>query len=118
MQRLDYIDQLKGFAILCVVFGHVMLFCLKCSHDSFVYHVVCSFHMPLFAFLSGLMFKPVAGWRTALGKFRTQSLKLLVPFATVGLVYTYWKLDRGGKTSSTTEPRWATGISSSCGNAI
>lgn len=61
MQRLNYIDQLSDFAILCVVFWQVILFCLKCQQDNFVYHVVTSFHMPLFTLMSGLMFKPVWG---------------------------------------------------------
>lgn len=71
---------MKGFAILCVVFGHVILFCLKCQQDNFVYHVVTSFHMPLFALMSGLMFKPVLGWAKATSKLASQSLKLLLPF--------------------------------------
>lgn len=96
MQRLNYIDQMKGFAILCVVFGHVILFCLKCQQDNFVYHVVTSFHMPLFALMSGLMFKPVLGWAKATSKLASQSLKLLLPFVTVGLLYTYLVLGYGG----------------------
>lgn len=87
---------MKGFAILCVVFGHVILFCLKCQQDNFVYHVVTSFHMPLFALMSGLMFKPVLGWAKATSKLASQSLKLLLPFATVGLLYTYLVLGYGG----------------------
>lgn len=100
MQRLDYIDQLKGFAILCVVIGHVMLFCVKSTESSLCYQVITSFHMPLFAFLSGLMFKRQIDVKQTLGKFGKQSIKLLVPFLVVGLLYTYGMLHLGGVSSS------------------
>ena len=52
--RIHYIDRLKGFAILLVIMGHVygMAFDLT---EEMVYKVICSFHMPLFMFLSGLV---------------------------------------------------------------
>lgn len=96
MKRLNYIDELKGFAILCVVIGHVMLFCLNSSDTSLCYHVITSFHMPLFAFLSGLMFKSKVGFKANATKFGMQSLKLLIPFFTVGLAYSYLLLETGG----------------------
>ena len=46
MQRLNYIDRLKGFAILTVVAGHVYLFGMDHS-DSIWQDVIGSFHMPL-----------------------------------------------------------------------
>lgn len=54
--RIQYIDRLKGIAILLVVMGHIPLFCyhtgIECM-DRFI----GSFHMPLFMFLSGLVTK-------------------------------------------------------------
>ena len=62
-QRIDWIDALKGLAILLVVFGHcvddsissntfpVYAFNLQILHD-FIY----SFHMPLFFAISGFVF--------------------------------------------------------------
>ena len=88
-QRLVYIDQLKGFAILMVVMGHVLQFCFRESEPSLTSNVIVSFHMPLFAFLSGLMFtalyKPKEIWL----KFLKQSHKLLFPFISFLFIYAY-----------------------------
>ncbi len=46
--RIAYIDDIKGFGILCVVVGH-------CS--SFANSFIFLFHMPLFFFISGFLFK-------------------------------------------------------------
>jgi fucose 4-O-acetylase-like acetyltransferase len=52
--RIQYIDRLKGLAILLVVIGHLMAFCTNGERNP-IYEVICSFHMPLFMFLSGLV---------------------------------------------------------------
>ena len=52
--RIQYIDRLKGLAILLVVIGHLMAFCTHGERNP-IYEVICSFHMPLFMFLSGLV---------------------------------------------------------------
>lgn len=52
--RINYIDRLKGFAILLVVLGHVYEYVMHFS-DSEVYTYIYSFHMPLFMFLSGFV---------------------------------------------------------------
>lgn len=54
MKRINYIDRLKGFAILLVVMGHVSLFSFR-GNDNAVFGVIQSFHMPLFMFLSGIV---------------------------------------------------------------
>lgn len=54
MQRLNYIDRLKGFAILTVVAGHVYLFGMDHS-ESIWQDVIGSFHMPLFMYMSGYL---------------------------------------------------------------
>jgi fucose 4-O-acetylase-like acetyltransferase len=65
-KRIDYIDALKGFAILLVVMGHVLA---NVCHDDWnaalqgggqsmiLWKFIYSFHMPLFMFCSGLVFK-------------------------------------------------------------
>lgn len=52
-KRLQYVDFLKGFAILCVVVGHIASFNPKCD---LLIDFVYSFHMPLFFFISGFLF--------------------------------------------------------------
>jgi len=48
MKRIDWIDSLKGFGILCVTFGHLGCNFLLETH-------IYSFHMFLFFFLSGFL---------------------------------------------------------------
>ena len=88
-QRLIYIDQLKGFAILLVVAGHILEFCLYKDKISFLHDIIYSFHMSLFAFLSGLVFSSLSDYKKAGQKFLRQSYRLLVPFLSMGLIYAY-----------------------------
>lgn len=52
-KRIDYVDHLKGFAILLVVMSHVIGKTLGYDHI-FLLNVITSFYMPLFMFLSCL----------------------------------------------------------------
>lgn len=78
-QRFTYIDQLKGFAMILVVAGHVMEFCLYNKEYSFLHDIIYSFHMPLFAFLSGLVFTTLFDYKQVAIKIAKQSCRLLVP---------------------------------------
>lgn len=53
-KRINFIDQMKGFAILVVVLGHVYLLTFGMG-DSLVYRFCASFQMPLFMFVSGFV---------------------------------------------------------------
>ena len=48
-KRVDWIDFVKGIAILCVVWKHI-----KVETDCFG-KVICAFHMPIFFILSGIL---------------------------------------------------------------
>ena len=50
-ERKKYIDILKGIGIFYVILGHV-------THTSFLFRYIYSFHMPLFFFISGMLFVP------------------------------------------------------------
>lgn len=50
--RIDWIDTAKGIGILLVVFGHAFT-----MENSLIKIYIYSFHLPLFFFLSGLLFK-------------------------------------------------------------
>lgn len=57
-QRIQYFDNIKAFAIFCVVWGHSVQY--LSNNDYFsntVFEFVYSFHMPLFMILSGFFFK-------------------------------------------------------------
>ena len=62
-QRITWVDSLKGFAIICVVIGHVIkgsmdagmyTNCSSWMHD--IYNGIYTFHMPLFIVISGFLF--------------------------------------------------------------
>ena len=53
-QRINYIDRMKGFAILMVVLAHVILFSFDMS-DSLIFKFCASFEMPLCMFVSGFV---------------------------------------------------------------
>ena len=44
--RIEYIDRLKGFAILCVIMGHYVFHVL--GQSDIIYAIIGSFQMPLF----------------------------------------------------------------------
>lgn len=72
--RIPWIDTAKGIGLLCVIAGHLSIPYL----DTWVYF----FHMPLFFFLSGLVF---SGGKYDFPTFLKKRLKsLVVPYFTLG----------------------------------
>lgn len=53
IKRLNFIDIAKGIGIILVVLGHCLAY--ECHNKLFM--MIYSFHMPLFFFLSGFLFK-------------------------------------------------------------
>lgn len=96
-QRLTYIDQLKGFAMFLVVMGHISLFNLRLGDESVLFRFCYSIELPLFSFLSGLMFKMVEERGMVWHKFGRQCKRLLVPFLVLGLPYAFAVGTGGGK---------------------
>lgn len=86
--RIDYIDSMRGFAIICVLIGHVLLFVIA-NKESFWFNLVDSFQMPLFFFISGLMAystrknKQHEFWSKINGKF----LNIFLPTIVTGGLY-------------------------------
>lgn len=50
MQRIEYIDILKGIAMLSVIVGHYF-------NNGIIGTLIWSFHMPLFVIISGYFFQ-------------------------------------------------------------
>lgn len=73
--RYAWLDILKGFGIIFVVIGHF------CAIDR-VYHWIYSFHMPLFFFASGYLYRKKPIWENVRHKFVT----LMVPYFIFGLL--------------------------------
>ena len=77
---MDWVDSLKGFAILLVVYGHNFPFCEK-----YIY----SFHMPLFIIISGFFYPKVSSFGNLKSRFKT----LVIPyFIWALLLYVFWFL--------------------------
>lgn len=91
-QRLGYIDQLKGLAIFLVVVGHVYIFSLgylRLGESSLWERFINAFHMPLFAFLSGLFIS--GGVIFSSKKIKSKIERLVFPFFAIGIPYVYWR---------------------------
>lgn len=89
MQRLEYIDKLKGVTILLVVMGHLAEHSMGIKSSAFNVMYGC-FHMPMFMFLSGIFaYKTFTDYSlTEIGAWiRKKFLRVLVPFITVGGFY-------------------------------
>lgn len=77
-KRIDWIDAVKGFAILLVMMGHTVI---PSGLEIWLY----TFHMPLFFFLSGYVFK-IRDGEKFLSFFRRKILTLVVPMFLFSIV--------------------------------
>lgn len=96
-KRIEYIDALRGFTMILVVFSHVewASFDLK---DSFINELFISFRMPLFFFISGFIgYKANVEWNkhTWWMMSKKKMLVQIIPTLVFGLTYTclYLKVD-------------------------
>lgn len=87
--RLLYIDNLKGLAIILVVMGHVSYISFGIENTIFNASYI-SFHMPLFMFLSGIFaYHSFHNYNTkeAILFIKKKFFRIIIPFASVGIVY-------------------------------
>lgn len=82
--RLLYIDKLKALAMLLVVLGHTIYFCMyhEVHFNDSIFNVICTFHVPLFFFLSGVVITNPPSFQ----KFLTKAKRFLFPFFIVGFI--------------------------------
>lgn len=82
IERLDYIDVLKGIGILYMIMGHVFF---GFGFDYYIH----AFHMPIFFFTSGFCHTPVSGpYRKRLHRL---FIKFIVPYLGYGVfIYVIW----------------------------
>ncbi|MBF90948.1 MAG: hypothetical protein CMP75_04220 [Flavobacteriales bacterium] len=75
MERSKWVDVYKGVAIILVVAGHIF--------DGPVRDLIFLFHMPLFFFISGYLYKP----KSYFNYFTKKSQSLLTPYFSFLLVF-------------------------------
>ena len=86
---LPYIDNLKGFAILLVIIGHVIQY-LTDPYDAdnnIVFRYIYSFHMPLFFMISGMMIKESYSGAQVCQTIRKRFLQLILPFTSWAFIW-------------------------------
>ena len=92
-KRIEYIDALRGFTMILVVFAHVETYVLSIEPNStFISELFLSFRMPLFFFISGFIsFKKNTVWdSTYLFKNLFKKAKIqIIPTLFFGLLFTY-----------------------------
>lgn len=98
MKRRDDIDIAKGFAILLVVFGHLVARTDPVNVGWYepLRRAVYAFHMPLFLYLSGLaavlsgaLLAPREAWPAVV---KARALRLLAPFFGLGFLVVLGKI--------------------------
>lgn len=91
--RIGYIDELKGFAILLVIAGHVLQYILykETFFDNKTFQIIYMFHMSLFFILSGMFAKDNVGSVQALATvIKRRTLQLFVPYVIWTLFVWLW----------------------------
>jgi fucose 4-O-acetylase-like acetyltransferase len=84
-ERLAYVDQIKGIAIILVVMGHLIE--ILAGHNT-VFEFIYSFHMPLFFIISGYL-----GYKTIrVNSFISYGAFLRKKFITIMLPFLFWIL--------------------------
>lgn len=81
-ERVEYIDRLKGFAMLAVIIGHLTVFSYHIEQDP-IGLMVTTFHMPVFMFMSGLVISTPPN----LLKLVRKLCRFLCPMLVVGSIF-------------------------------
>lgn len=95
--RLQWVDAMRGFSMLIVVFGHVLLPMGIGGYNSFISSVLLTFRMPLFFFVSGFFsFRAIEWWnRKRIGDILKRKLQAQI-FCTIAFLSVYQYIMSGG----------------------
>jgi fucose 4-O-acetylase-like acetyltransferase len=76
--RFEFVDALRGFAIVLVVLGHALQYGAADPDENALFRLIYAFHMPLFMFISGFVYSGAK--RSVSEEVRLKSRSLLRPF--------------------------------------
>jgi fucose 4-O-acetylase-like acetyltransferase len=76
LNNIDWVDTLKGIGIVLVVIGHI--------YSGFISKFIFLFHMPLFFFISGFLFKKK---ESQMSYFKSKVWQLLVPYSIYLIIF-------------------------------
>ena len=93
-ERVHWIDIAKGLGIIAVVIGHIY-------HNKTMFNWLYSFHMPLFFFVAGYLYKQ----KDMLPDLKRRIQTIVIPYFSLGsIVLLYWALlERRFRDSTTGE---------------
>ena len=85
--RIDFVDQLKGLAILLVVMGHIYIY--KITDKPLITGIIYTFHMPLFMILAGYVStKPIENSiHSKISFIKKKFRNLMVPYLSFSIIY-------------------------------
>lgn len=103
MKRIEYLDAIKGFAIILMVMGHVIAWnyadyreiCIynfnqpiNVKTGGVIWQLIYSFHMPLFFMISGFLLYKAYNWIDFVPFLKKKISRLLLPWiCTFGISY-------------------------------
>ncbi|WP_425203666.1 acyltransferase family protein [Priestia megaterium] len=75
---MNWINIIKGFAIIAIIYGH--------SNNQIAHHYLFWFHVPLFLICSGYLFKRIDKDHSLIKWIINKSKRLLIPYVSFGLL--------------------------------
>lgn len=87
--RLQYIDAIKGFAILLIVIGHVFLFGIGQVEGVSLFRISSTIQIPIFVFFSGYFTTrpPKLTWQGVMEYWQAKVVRLLLPMLFIPLLF-------------------------------
>lgn len=83
-ERNQFVDIMRGIAMLLVVLGHTITGCTTGAENSFLFNIVWSLQMPLFILISGYVTRYSRGIETGTGLWKyvkRRTIAYLLPWA-------------------------------------